>query len=153
LYPKAVEMIERAREMEGLLHRADRAVDLRLGASSTIGNYLLPQIIGRFRTSRPGSRVELEVGNTQQVINAVLQFEIDLGFVEGPCLHPDIDTMFWRPDELAICAAPDHPIARPGGAGIEDLRAADWILRERGSGTREVVDQMLMSQLGGIRVA
>lgn len=153
LYPKAVEMIERAREMEGLLHQPDRAVHLRLGASSTIGNYLLPQIIGSFRAGRPGSRIELEVANTQQVISAVLQFGVDLGFVEGPCLHPAIEAMFWRPDQLAICASPAHPIAQPGGATIEALRAADWILRERGSGTREVVDQMLMSQLGGIRVA
>jgi DNA-binding transcriptional LysR family regulator len=152
LYPKAVEMIERAREMEMLFRQAGRAVDLRLGASSTIGNYLLPQIIGAFRADRPGSRIALEVGNTQQVINAILHFEIDIGFVEGPCLHPDIVAGFWRPDELAICAAPDHPIAQPGGAGIEALRQADWILRERGSGTREVVDQLLMSQLGGIRV-
>ncbi|WP_020655940.1 LysR family transcriptional regulator [Massilia niastensis] len=152
LYPKAVEMIERAREMEGLFRQPGRAVDLRLGASSTIGNYLLPQIIGSFRAGRPGSRIELEVGNTQQVINAVLHFGIDLGFVEGPCLHPDIEAGFWRPDELAICAAPDHPIAQPGGASMEALRQAEWILRERGSGTREVVDQMLMSQLGGIRV-
>ncbi|MBQ5961618.1 LysR family transcriptional regulator [Massilia sp. ZL223] len=152
LYPKAVEMVERAREMEGLFRQPGGAVDLRLGASSTIGNYLLPQILGSFRANRPGCRIELEVGNTQQVINAILHFEIDVGFVEGPCLHPDIEAGFWRPDELAICAAPGHPIAQPGGAGIEVLRAADWILRERGSGTREVVDQMLMSQLGGIRV-
>jgi DNA-binding transcriptional LysR family regulator len=153
LYPKAVEMVERAQEMETLFRQEGRAVNLRLGASSTIGNYLLPQLIGHFRAGRPGSRIELEVANTEQVINAVLQFDIDIGFVEGPCLSPEIEALFWQPDELAICCAPGHPLAQPGAATVEALRKEDWILRERGSGTRETVEQMLVSQLGGIRLA
>lgn len=153
LYPQAVEMIGRAHDLEGLFSKAGRPVDLRLAASSTIGNYLLPQLIGRFRQQRPGSRFELEVGNTRQVMQRVLHFEVDVGFVEGPCMDPDIDALFWRADELAICVRPDSPLARPGAATVEALRAADWILRERGSGTREVVEQLLTSQLGEIRLA
>lgn len=152
LYPKAVEMVERAQEMEQLFGTEGRGVNLRLGASSTIGNYLLPRLIGQFRAGRPGSRIELEVGNTHQVIHSILHFEIDVGFVEGPCLDPDIDAIFWRNDELAICAAPDHPLARPGAATLEALRGEEWILRERGSGTREVVEQLLTRQLGEIRL-
>jgi DNA-binding transcriptional LysR family regulator len=153
LYPQAVEMIERAVEMEKLFRQEGRAVHLRLGASSTIGNYLLPQLIGQFRTQRPGSRFELEVGNTRQVMQSVLHFEVDVGFVEGPCMDPDIEAIFWRPDELAICTRPDNPLAQPGAATVESLRAAEWILRERGSGTREVVEQLLTSQLGDIKLA
>jgi DNA-binding transcriptional LysR family regulator len=152
LYPQAVEMLERAQQMEQLFHTSGRAVNLKLGASSTIGNYLLPQLIGRFRAERPGSRIELEVGNTQQVINSILRFDIDVGFVEGPCMNADIEATPWREDALAICAAPDHPLARPGAATLASLREADWILRERGSGTREVVEQLLTSQLGEIRL-
>ena len=153
LYPQAVEMVERAAELEQLFGKAGRAVDLRLGASSTIGNYLLPQLIGEFRRQRPGSRFALEVGNTRQVIQSVLHFEVDVGFVEGPCMDPDIEAIFWRSDELAICTRPDDPLAQPGAATAEALRQAEWILRERGSGTREVVEQMLTSQLGDIRLA
>jgi DNA-binding transcriptional LysR family regulator len=152
LYARAVEMIDRAHEMEMLFRERGSAVDLRLGASSTIGNYLLPQLIGEFRASRPGSRFQLDVGNTEHVIKAVRQFEIDVGFVEGPCQSIDIDAIFWQPDELAICCAPGHPLALPGAATPDALRAADWILREKGSGTREVVEQMLMGQLGEIRL-
>jgi DNA-binding transcriptional LysR family regulator len=152
LYPHAVELLERAQQMEQLFRTSERAVDLRLGASSTIGNYLLPQLIGRFRAARPGSRVALEVGNTQRVIDSILRFEIDVGFVEGPCMHADIEATPWREDALAICAAPDHPLAQPGAATMASLRQADWILRERGSGTREVVEQLLTSQLGDIRL-
>ncbi|WP_296951256.1 LysR family transcriptional regulator [uncultured Massilia sp.] len=153
LYPKAVEMIERAQEMEQMFRGDGRAVDLRLGASSTIGNYLLPRLIGQFRAQRPGSRLRLDVGNTQHVVNALLHFEIDIGFVEGPCLHEDIVPIPWSEDQLAICTRPDDPLARPGGADADALRRADWILRERGSGTREVVEQLLTSQLGEIRLA
>jgi DNA-binding transcriptional LysR family regulator len=153
LYPQAVEMIERAHELEQVFGKAARPVDLRLGASSTIGNYLLPQILGRFRSTRPGSRFELEVGNTRQVMQRVLHFEVDVGFVEGPCMDPDIDAIFWRNDELAICTRPDDPLAQPGAATMEALKNAEWILRERGSGTREVVEQLLTSQLGDIKLA
>lgn len=152
LYPQAVEMIERAHELEQF-GKAARPVDLRLGASSTIGNYLLPQMLGRFRQTRPGSRFELEVGNTRQVMQRVLHFEVDVGFVEGPCTDADIEAIFWRADELAICTRPGDPLAQPGAATVEALRNADWILRERGSGTREVVEQLLTSQLGEIRLA
>lgn len=152
LYARAVEMLDRAHEMEALFHRDGRPVDLRLGASSTIGNYLLPQLIGQFGVIHPGSRVQLEVGNTEKVINAIRHFEIDVGFVEGPCLSPEIEAIFWQHDELAICSAPGHPLAQPGAADASALQNAGWILREPGSGTREVVDQLLMSQLGAVRV-
>jgi DNA-binding transcriptional LysR family regulator len=153
LYPKAVEMVERAAEMEQLFREGGRAVNLRLGASSTIGNYLLPRLIGQFQAARPGSQLRLDVGNTQQVLDALLRFEIDVGFVEGPCLHADIESIAWREDQLAVCVRPDDPLARPGGASIEALRRARWILRERGSGTREVVEQLLTAQLGEIALA
>jgi DNA-binding transcriptional LysR family regulator len=153
LYPKAVEMVERAQEMELLFHGDLRTANLRLGASSTIGNYLLPRLIGQLQAQRPGSQIRLDVGNTQQVINSVLNFEIDVGFVEGPCMHADIETIVWGEDQLAICARPGDPLAKPGGASVEALRQAAWILRERGSGTREVVEQLLTGQLGDIRLA
>lgn len=152
IYPKAVELLDRAQEMESLFQQSAAIANLRLGASSTIGNYLLPQLIGKFSATYPGSRIQLEVGNTQHVINAVRHFEIDMGFVEGPCLAPDIDAIFWKPDELAVCAAPGHALAQRRSINAKALRQAEWILRERGSGTREVVEQMLMSQLGEVRL-
>jgi len=153
LYAKAVEMLDRAQELETLLRRQGRAADLRLGASSTIGNYLLPQLIGKFGACYPGSRLQLEVGNTQRVIDAVRDFEIDMGFVEGSCAEPEIEAVFWRKDELAICTAPNHPLAGQKAMHAKILRQEEWILRERGSGTREVVEQLLTSRLGKIRLA
>src|SRR5690349_12650939 len=62
LYPKAVEMVERAQEMEQLFHGDRRTANLHLGASSTIGNYLLPRLIGQLQAQRPGSQIRLDVG-------------------------------------------------------------------------------------------
>lgn len=148
LYPKAAELVERAQELEQLLLPDRSAADLRLGASSTIGNYVLPRLMAAFLAEAPGSRFRLEVGNTWEVMEAVRRFEIDLGFVEGPCLDPDIETIAWRTDALAVCAAPDHPLARLPAVEPADLRRHGWILRERGSGTRDVVEQLLEAQLG-----
>jgi DNA-binding transcriptional LysR family regulator len=152
LYNMAVEMLERAQEVETLFLRKQRTVDLRLGASSTIGNYLLPQLIGKFSVSRPASQIQMQVMNTRGVIEAVQNFEIDIGFVEGPCFEPEIETTLWKSDELAICAAPGNPMAHADIADRDSLRNAKWMLRERGSGTREVVEQLLQSQLGPIRL-
>jgi len=153
LYSKAMEMLERAKEVETLFQRNQRTIDLRLGASSTIGNYLLPQLIGQFSPSHPDSQIQLHVTNTRGVIEAVRNFDIDIGFVEGPCFEQEIETTSWRSDELAICVAPGDPLARGDVADRDGLRNAKWMLRERGSGTREVVEQMLQSQLGPIKLA
>jgi DNA-binding transcriptional LysR family regulator len=152
LYTKAVEMLERAKEAETLFQRDQRTIDLRLGASSTIGNYLLPQLIGRYSPNHPDSQIRLHVTNTRGVIEAVKNFELDIGFVEGPCFEPEIEASSWRTDELAICVAPGDPLALGEIADRDSLRNARWMLRERGSGTREVVEQMLQSQLGPIKL-
>lgn len=153
LYPKAVELIERAQELEGFLQPERQRIDLHLGASSTVGNYVLPRLVGEFLADAPQSRLRLEVTNTKGVMDAVRRFQIDIGFVEGPCLDPEIEAIPWREDELAICVAPDHPLLEETALTPADLRQQKWILRERGSGTREVVEQMLENQLGRIRLS
>jgi DNA-binding transcriptional LysR family regulator len=153
LYPKAVELIERAQELEGFLQPEQQRIDLHLSASSTVGNYILPRLMGKFLAGAPQSRLRLEVTNTKGVMDAVRRFQIDMGFVEGPCLDPEIETIPWREDELAVCVAPDHPLLGKATLTPADLRQQDWILRERGSGTREVVEQMLENQLGRIRLS
>src|SRR5690625_4029694 len=84
LYPKAVELIERAQELEGFLQPERQRIDLHLGASSTVGNYVLPRLVGEFLADAPQSRLRLEVTNTKGVMDAVRRFQIDIGFVEGP---------------------------------------------------------------------
>ncbi|MDZ7277901.1 DNA-binding transcriptional regulator YeiE [Pantoea eucrina] len=144
LYPRAVGLLEQAGEIEQLFSEDNGAV--RLFASSTIGNYLLPGMIAHYRRDFPHLPLELSVGNSQDVIHAVADFRVDIGFIEGPCHEPEIISEPWLEDELVIFAAPDAAILQQPVTSAT-LAAAPWILRERGSGTREIVDYQLLSHL------
>lgn len=143
LYPKAVAILESAEEFEQLADNSQGSVHLTVAASSTIGNYLLPGFIGGFLGAVPGSRIDLSVGNTADVVDAVRDLRVDLGFVEGTCSDPDIHTLFWREDHLAVFCSPQHPLALRRKLRSEDLRRVVWVVREHGSGTREAVEQSL----------
>ncbi|WP_075181256.1 DNA-binding transcriptional regulator YeiE [Pantoea sp. 1.19] len=144
LYPRALALLEQAHEIEQLFQEDNGA--LRIAASSTIGNYLLPGMIARYRRDFPRMPVELNVGNSQDVIAAVAEFRADIGLIEGPCHRPDLVTEAWLQDELVVFAAPDAPLLRQP-VTLQTLASAAWILREQGSGTREIVDYLLLSHL------
>lgn len=144
LYPKALALLEQAGEIERLFNHDNGS--LRIGASSTIGNYMLPAMIAEYRLDFPHTPMELNVGNTNDVINAVSDFRVDLGLIEGPCRLPELITQPWLDDELVVFVAPENPLAGQT-VSLEALAREPWILRERGSGTREVLDHMLLPQL------
>ena len=144
LYPRVVALLEQAAEIEQLFRDDNGAI--RVYASSTIGNYILPEIIARYRRDFPELPLELSVGNSQDVINAVADFRVDIGLIEGPCHTADIVTEPWLEDELVVFAAPGSAILQQP-VTLETLSTAQWILRERGSGTREIVDYLLLSHL------
>lgn len=96
--------------------------------------------------------LELSVGNSQDVINAVLDFRVDIGLIEGPCHSTEIISEPWLEDELVVFAAPSSPLTK-GPVTLEQLAASPWILRERGSGTRELVDYLLLSHLPRFQMA
>lgn len=143
LYPRAVRLLEQADEIEQLFKEDNGAI--RIYASSTIGNYLLPGMIAGYRRDFPGLPLELSVGNSQDVINAVSDFRVDVGLIEGPCHMTDLVSEAWLEDELVVFAAPGADIIQQ--PVTLDTLAAAWILRERGSGTREIVDYLLLSHL------
>ena len=144
LYPRAVGLLEQAGEIEQLFKEDNGAI--RVFASSTIGSYLLPGMIAAYRRDFPTLPLELSVGNSQDAITAVADFRVDIGLIEGPCHEPDIISEAWLEDELVVFAAPNAEILQQP-VTLETLAAAPWILRERGSGTREIVDYLLLSHL------
>lgn len=146
------------------------AVRLRVGASTTIGNYLLPALVARYLDTKvavghdvPNSEpvdvpndalidthIDVTIGNTSDIAVAVARLEVDLGLIEGPCHEPDLQVSPWLEDELVIVCAPGHRLLRDGAttrAGLRDLRQQRWLLREPGSGTREAVEQALLPHL------
>ncbi|MTH47922.1 DNA-binding transcriptional regulator YeiE [Intestinirhabdus alba] len=144
LYPRALALLERAVEIERLFLEDNGAI--RVYASSTIGNYVLPAAIARYRRDFPDLPLEVCVGNSLEAINAVLDFRVDIGLIEGPCHNTDIVSVPWLEDDLVAFAAPSSPLVQ-GPVTLSQLAAAPWILRERGSGTREIVDYLLLSHL------
>ena len=152
LLPKAASLLDQAGELEHLFS-GEHATPLRVAASLTIGEVLLPPLVARWRQSHPASPVQLVIGNTSEVIDAVASFAVDLGFIEGPQTHPDLAVRPWLSDEMVVVAGPGHPLARRRRIEPDMLRAASWALREAGSGTREAADRWLTEHLGQIDVA
>ena len=112
LLPRALQILQLAEEFEHLASSDALAGQLRIGASSTIGNYLAPAIIAQFLQENPDIDIDLKVGNTQQIIDDVQHLRLDVGLIEGLCDVPQIERIAWRHDELKIFAASNHPLAQ-----------------------------------------
>jgi DNA-binding transcriptional LysR family regulator len=150
LLPGALALLAQASEVESLFAK-EHAAPLRLAASLTIGEYLLPHLIASWQVAHPASLVRMEIANTSEVINAVVNRQADVGFIEGPQTHPDLLVQPWLTDEMIVVAAPKHPLGS-GKISKVQLRDATWILRELGSGTRLASDQWLIQHLGQVNV-
>jgi DNA-binding transcriptional LysR family regulator len=158
LLPMALAVLDGAQSLEAAFASAAEAlpVDLHVYASTTIGNYILPSLLARFKDAVPSTRLELQIGNTLDVVTAVRDFATDLGFIEGPCHAKDIIVSPWREDELVIVAAPSHTLAKAAKQRkltVKQLAQAQWLLREAGSGTRETVEHALLPHLLNIPVS
>ncbi|MFI1971000.1 LysR family transcriptional regulator [Streptomyces cinnamoneus] len=129
--------------------RTRRDSRLRVAASMTIAEYLLPGWLVALRTLRPGLAVSLLAGNSAAVAERLLSGEADLGFVEGLDVPSGLDGTVIGHDRLVVVTAPGHPWARRRGPlEVAELAAAPLILRERGSGTRQVLDAALAGSGG-----
>ncbi len=117
--------------------------ELLVGGSTTIANYLLPSLLGDFARQYPLTRVQLIVGNTQQVAELLISGQLDIAFVEGPCHSRGLLAVPWRDDELVVVAGAEHPWAMEKSVTPEQLAVGSWIMREKGSGTREIFEDAM----------
>jgi DNA-binding transcriptional LysR family regulator len=143
LLPRAVELLDRAHEIEALLQGHAGFGYMKIGATLTVGNYLATLLVARFLQEHPESRIQLQVHNTSTIVQQIVNHELDLGLIEGDTHHPDIEVQPWIADELVVFSAPDHPLAKVSNISVEQLLQEPWILREKGSGTRETFDRAL----------
>lgn len=151
LLARAAALLEQAAALE-LMFAREHATPLRVAASLTIGELLLPDLVARWTLAHPSSPVLVQIGNTSEVIAQVAGFDVDLGFIEGPQTHADLRVRPWLTDEMVVVAAAQHPLARPGRVGAAALRSARWAMREGGSGSRAAVDRWLFEHLGPVEV-
>ena len=120
---------------------------LAIGASTTIGVYLLPEICARFRSTFPGIEVHLEIANTAQIQRRLLRNELDLSLTEGFLAAPEIQAEILGHDEIVCIAPPGHALLREKNLPVARLLREPLLWREAGSGTRAVVEQAL-AELG-----
>ncbi|MDE1934991.1 LysR family transcriptional regulator [Bradyrhizobium sp.] len=128
---------------------------LSIAASQTVGNYWLPSRIQAFHGAYPGIDLRLTIANTEQVAQAVLRGDADLGFVEGE-IDADLVTRRIDGDRLILAVGARHPWASRTKVSAKDLPTTTWVLRERGSGTRSMFEAGLRQhgvKLTDLRIA
>lgn len=141
--PQAEALLAQARELElTLLQQAENGL-LQVGATLTIGNYIAVGLMAKYTSLHPDSQIKLQVENTESISTRVINFELDVGLIEGELNHPELDVIPWQDDELVVFCAPDHPLAKVGKINDEQLLQAQWVLREKGSGTRQTFDRAM----------
>jgi DNA-binding transcriptional LysR family regulator len=141
-----------ARRLFALAHEADEAMaDVRavgrgrlvIGASTTIGTYLLPGVVAEFWRRHPQIELLVQIENTEQVHRRVAAHELDIGLTEGLIEDRDLEAEVFHRDELVMIAAPGHRLAGQTRVPVSAVRGEPFILREPGSGTRTVEERAL----------
>jgi DNA-binding transcriptional LysR family regulator len=116
---------------------------LRLGASTTISQYIISPVLARFHQKQKDIKVNLLNGNTEQIENALINKEIEIGIVEGQSKNQSIKYIPFLKDELVLVCNTQNPLVKQNKISLEDLKAMKFITRERGSGTLEVIEYAL----------
>jgi DNA-binding transcriptional LysR family regulator len=156
LRPEAEALLERARALDSLFRQDSAPFLLRLGATLTIGNYLAVDLMQQYLREQgvaqsdaipvpggPRAQLTLQLANTQRIVEALRNFEIDIGLIEGDIHAPELEMLPWRQDTLQCFCRPDHPLAQRHRVSDAELVATPWILREPGSGTRQTFDRAM----------
>jgi DNA-binding transcriptional LysR family regulator len=123
--------------------KAEEQGRLRIAASYTIAEYLLPTWLGRFLSDHPDDTVALDVANSTTVLQRLESGEADLGFIESPIDVPAMSEQTVATDHLITVVAPRHPWAGARQVSMAELAATPLVMREKGSGTREALEAEL----------
>ncbi|WP_025733621.1 LysR substrate-binding domain-containing protein [Carnimonas nigrificans] len=156
LLPMADELLARHDEIEGLFTSEGDSLrgELKIGASHTIGNQLLPWMLRDFRRATGHSEQSVLLANSRDVCEALKRFELDIGLIESAAESAELESVEWCSDRLIVVAGCDHPLAALLAATepqrrlpLAALEEQQWVLREEGSGTREQFIRALTPRL------
>ncbi|MDD3023251.1 MAG: selenium metabolism-associated LysR family transcriptional regulator [Syntrophomonadaceae bacterium] len=144
-----------AREIIKILEKTEKAMEeagegnkgtLSLGASTIPGQYILPEMIKKFKDSCPYMNICLDIADTEKIFNKVAERELDIGFVGGWINNRKVDGFPWLEDELLVIVPEDHRFSGLLELNLEAILNERWIFREKGSGTRKAVEDLLMGK-------
>ncbi|MDB5052539.1 MAG: LysR family transcriptional regulator [Bacilli bacterium] len=146
LLPYALRSIELMKETEAGMTKYTHMLQgrLQLGASLTMGEYILPHLLGPFGIQYPNISVSMKVMNTTQILEEIVHHQLNFGLVEAPIDHPDVQTEAVMKDELMLILPTTHELASKPFISWTDVIAYPFILREQGSGTRRVMEEELL---------
>jgi DNA-binding transcriptional LysR family regulator len=144
----ADQIIEKYKEMDNAVRTMTGEVQgpLVIGASTTIGDYVIPEILGAYQKNFPDVTIRLNISNTRGIIRMVENNEIDIGIVEGPVENKNLTTEVCWYDELVLACPPDHALAKKTKVKVDEMLEFPFIGREEGSGTRGVFTQYIESR-------
>jgi DNA-binding transcriptional LysR family regulator len=152
LTPAGAVLLRYARQGNALMAQAEHEVaalsgehagKLALGASTTIAQYVLPQLLGEFRRANPRVQLTLISGNTEHIVHAVGRQKIALGLIEGPARSRDVKTEPFMADELVLIVPGAHEWAERASVSRAEMASIPLLMRERGSGTRREIEMAL----------
>ncbi|GAB6929730.1 selenium metabolism-associated LysR family transcriptional regulator [Paenibacillus sp. JCM 10914] len=149
LLPFARRSLELSRETDAAMAAFSNMLlgRLQLGASLTIGEYVLPRLLGPFGREYPDISIMLKVINTTQILEEIASYQLNFGLIEAPVEHPDMVLDAVMEDELKLIVPAGHPLAeRTDPIVLEDVLTYPFVLREKGSGTRQVMEDVLLQR-------
>ncbi|WP_332632809.1 LysR family transcriptional regulator [Halalkalibacter flavus] len=142
----------KARQMLSLFEEAKQEIadqqhivqgTIKIGASFTIGEYILPRVLAEYANDHPKVNVEVMVGNTEEVMEKTRTNELDISLIEGEVSEQEVEAVPFMDDEMIIIASSSHPLAQVSVVTPDLLQNQVWILRESGSGTRAFSNQLI----------
>lgn len=145
LMPYARRSIELIRDTDQAMSAFTKQLKgrLQLGASLTIGEYILPRLLGPFGQTFPEISISMKVMNTAQIMEEILNHQLTFGLIEAPVNHPDMQMEAVMSDELKLIVPKDHPLSKQQTVMLDEVAMYPFVLREQGSGTRLVMEEQL----------
>ena len=152
LYERAKQImaIHEAAKEDILAHHHAIQGTLVIGASFTIGEYILPPLLARLQRKFPQLELQVIIGNTDEIIQFAKLLQIDIGLIEGQSRDQELVIRPFMQDELFIVGASNHPLTNRPAITISELQQQNWVAREAGSGTRTYLDHLF--RINGLQV-
>jgi len=152
LFQEANHLIDRVNYIENIFKSKKFSGNFKIGCTQSIGNYVLPDIISLFKNENPDVEISLIIENTENIMKKLLKFEIDLAFIEGIVNHKLVESYNWLKDEIVIFCGKNHIFSKKKRVTINDLKKAQWILREKGSGTRDIFEKAIYNKIKNLKI-
>ncbi|CAH0174637.1 MULTISPECIES: LysR family transcriptional regulator [Bacillaceae] len=147
LYDRAKQMITIYEQTRQDIQEHDSSIkgELKIGASFTIGEYILPSLLIDLQEDYPELELQVVIGNTEEIVQAVRLYKVDIGLIEGQTNEKELSVHPFMQDELFIVSSNNHVLSNKEEVEITDLHDQAWVTREVGSGTREYLNHVIRS--------